>query len=115
MRVEKIPYHQTKSFSKFILDYISGEKSLAPFYNRDPKLENFKAQIQEKKKQQVNRKVLVEVLDQQYIGLETTENVKSNIQSLSQENSFTVATGHQLCLFTGPLYFIYKIIIKQFF
>ena len=110
MRVEKIPYHQTKSFSKFILDYISGEKSLAPFYKREPKLENFKAQIQEKKKQQVNRKVLVEVLDQQYIGLETTENVKSNIQSLSQENTFTVATGHQLCLFTGPLYFIYKII-----
>lgn len=110
MRVKKIPYHQMKSFSKWILDYISGEKSLAPFYNREPKLESFKAQIQEKQKQQVNRKVLVGVLDQQYIGLDTTEHVKSNIQSLSQENTFTVATGHQLCLFTGPLYFIYKII-----
>lgn len=110
MRVEKIPYHQTKSFSKFILDYISGDKSLAPFYNRAPKLENFKAQIQEKQKQSINRKVLVEALSQQYVGLGTTEIVKVNIQSLADENTFTVATGHQLCLFTGPLYFIYKII-----
>ena len=110
MRVEKIPYHQTKSFSKFILDYISGDKSLVPFYNRAPKLENFKAQIQEKQKQPLNRKVLVESLNQQYVDLETSQAVKVNIQSLADDNTFTVATGHQLCLFTGPLYFIYKII-----
>ena len=110
MRVEKTPYHQTKSFSKFIIDYISGDKSLAPFYNRLPNLENFKAQIQEKQKQPVNRKVLVESLNQQYGNLVTTEIVKVNIQSLAAENTFTVATGHQICLFTGPLYFIYKII-----
>ena len=36
--------------------------------------------------------------------------MKNNIQSIAQENTFTVATGHQLCLFIGPLYFIYKII-----
>ena len=110
MKVEKIPYHQTKAFSKFILDYISGDKSLAPFYSRAPKLENFKAQIQEKQKQSINRKVLIEALNRQYVGLDTTQVVKVNIQSLAEENTFTVATGHQLCLFTGPLYFIYKII-----
>ena len=110
MRLIEIPYHQTNSFSKFILDYISGDKSLAPFYNRFPKLENFKQQILEKKKQSLNRQVLVAALNQQYSGLETSQFVKKNIQSLVSENTFTVATGHQLCLFTGPLYFIYKII-----
>jgi len=110
MRVEKIPYHQTNFFSKFILDYLSGDESLTPFYHREPKLSNFKAQIQEKQKQSVNREVLVETLTQQYSSIDTTDLVNHNIQSLLQENTFTVTTGHQLCLFTGPLYFIYKII-----
>ena len=110
MRLIEIPYYQTKSFSKFILDYVSGGKSLAPFYNRFPTLDNFKLQILEKQKQPLNRKVLVATLNQQYSGLETTQLVKENIESLTSENTFTVATGHQLCLFTGPLYFIYKII-----
>ena len=54
--------------------------------------------------------MLVEELSQQYSLIETTDSVTCNIQSLLHENTFTVATGHQLCLFTGPLYFIYKII-----
>ena len=110
MRVEKIPYRQTNFFSKFILDYLSCEAFLSPFYNRAPKLSNFKAQIQEKQNQFVNRAVLVEELSQQYSSIDTTDIVTRNIRSLLQENTFTVATGHQLCLFTGPLYFIYKII-----
>ena len=110
MRVERIPYQQTNFFSKFILDYLSGDESLTHFYHRAPKLSSFKAQILEKQKQPVNRKVLVEELSQQYSLINTTDSVTRNIQSLLQENTFTVATGHQLCLFTGPLYFIYKII-----
>ena len=110
MRIERISYQQTNFFSKFILDYLSGDDSLTPFYNRAPKLSNFKAQIQEKQNQFVNRTVLVEELSQQYALIDTSDAVTRNIQSLLQENTFTVATGHQLCLFTGPLYFIYKII-----
>ena len=110
MRVERISYQQTNFFSKFILDYLSGEACLSPFYHRVPKLSNFKAQIQEKQNQFVNRAVLVEELSQQYSLIDTTDSVTRNIQSLLHENTFTVATGHQLCLFTGPLYFIYKII-----
>ena len=54
MRVEK--FHITNEFfSKFILDYLSGEACLSPFYHRAPKLSNFKAQIQEKQNQFVNR------------------------------------------------------------
>ncbi|PCH49286.1 MAG: bacillithiol biosynthesis cysteine-adding enzyme BshC [Flavobacteriaceae bacterium] len=32
------------------------------------------------------------------------------IELLSNENTFTITTGHQLNIFTGPLYFLYKII-----
>jgi bacillithiol biosynthesis cysteine-adding enzyme BshC len=34
----------------------------------------------------------------------------ANIQALSNENTFTVTTGHQLTLFGGPLYLIYKVL-----
>ncbi len=33
-----------------------------------------------------------------------------NIELLEKENTFTVTTGHQLNLFTGPVFFIYKIL-----
>ena len=34
----------------------------------------------------------------------------TNIELLLNPNSFTITTGHQLCLFSGPLYVIYKLI-----
>jgi bacillithiol biosynthesis cysteine-adding enzyme BshC len=57
-----------------------------------------------------DRKLLVSTLQAQYKGLETEKIVEGNISSLLNENTFTVTTGHQLCLFGGPAYFIYKII-----
>ena len=110
MRVEKVSYEQTSFFSEFILDYLSGDERLTPFYHRSPQLSSFKAQIEEKQKQNINRSVLVEALNEQYSSVNTSDFVTSNIQLLEQEKTFTVTTGHQLCLFTGPLYFIYKII-----
>jgi len=35
---------------------------------------------------------------------------RQNIELLHHENTFTITTSHQLNLFTGPLYFLYKII-----
>ncbi len=57
-----------------------------------------------------DRKLLVSTLQEQYKGLQTEKFVEENISSLLNENTFTVTTGHQLCLFGGPAYFIYKII-----
>lgn len=57
-----------------------------------------------------NRKVLVAALQAQYKDLDASDKVVQNLKALSQENTFTVTTGHQLCLMTGPLYFIYKIL-----
>jgi len=36
--------------------------------------------------------------------------VKKNIEALLSEDTFTITTAHQNNLFTGPLYFIYKIV-----
>jgi bacillithiol synthase len=112
MQLKKLPLADTKSFSPFFLDYIQQKDSLKPFYHRFPELKNFKEQIADKSKSftQSNRDVLVSVLEKQYKPLSPTDAVKRNIASLSNPKTFTVTTGHQLNIFTGPLYFIYKIV-----
>lgn len=112
MRLQKLAFSETRSFSSFFIDYIHQKDSLKPFYSRFPEVKNFEAQIQEKSSTYAlsNRKILVGVLDKQYAGLDTTDLVKKNIVALREENTFTITTGHQLNIFTGPLYFIYKIV-----
>ncbi|MFZ9847295.1 MAG: bacillithiol biosynthesis cysteine-adding enzyme BshC [Flavobacteriales bacterium] len=57
-----------------------------------------------------DRKLLVSKLNEQYSSFDVHEKVSANIESLLDENTFTVTTGHQLCLLGGPAYFIYKIV-----
>jgi len=75
-------------------------------------LKNFKDQIEEKQNSFKNeaRTILVEVLKKQYQNVNFSSLTKQNIESLKQDNTFTITTGHQLNLFTGPLYFLYKIV-----
>lgn len=106
----KIPYKDTFQFSNLILDYLNEDKKLESFVNYFPRKENFIKQIKLKASQKINRDVLVEVLKKQNSNLKLSNNTNKNINLLSQKNTFTITTGHQLCLCTGPLYFIYKII-----
>jgi len=107
-----LSYKETNYFTSLIIDYLDEKEALKPFYNRFPKLNNFKAQIEEEQAffTTEKRAVLVRELKRQYGNLEVSESVSKNIESLSQENTFSVTTGHQLNLFTGPLYFLYKIV-----
>jgi bacillithiol biosynthesis cysteine-adding enzyme BshC len=100
----------TDILPQFIHDYLSGNENLKPFYGNAPKAENFAKQIQSKQFDAHKRKVLVSVLQKQYHQLTTTEKTTFNIQSLLNENTFTVTTAHQANVFTGPLYYIYKIL-----
>ena len=105
----KISYAQSNYFSKLILDYLAGKEELKEFYTSLPELDSFAKAIEAKSQETINRNLLVEVLEQQY--KRGNCNLPSDsIQLLKSENTFTVTTGHQLCLFTGPLYFLYKII-----
>ena len=112
MQHKKIPFADTKAFSAFFLDYIQQKESLNPFYHLFPEIENFKEQIGEKSKSfpALHRAVLVSTLQKQYQSLKIADPVARNISALADPNTFTVTTGHQLNIFTGPLYFIYKIV-----
>lgn len=105
-----IPYSQTNSFTKLVLDYLEGAESLTPFYSHRPDLDGIKKGIEERKGFQTERKILVEVLQEQYASLQHTTNVSANIEALLSADTFTVCTAHQPNLFTGPLYFVYKVL-----
>ena len=110
MQSSRISYQNTNKFSKLIIDYLKDEEKLQPFFNRYPTLENFSKQIEEKRNHLINRELLVSVLYRQNQKISLSKETKSNINALLDENTFTITTGHQPCLFTGPLYFIYKIV-----
>lgn len=110
MRLETIELEETHCFSSSFLDYIKGNAKLKKFYNLDPVIDNFEEQIKNKRFTKNQRAVLHSALLQQYNGFEVTSTTQLNIDSLADENTFTVTTGHQLNIFTGPLYFIYKIV-----
>jgi bacillithiol synthase len=112
MPTDCISYQNSGYFSPLMNDYLEQKLALKPLYNNFPTLENFQKQIEEKKNnfKNDNRIALVSALKEQYSKIETSEVTLQNIQLLAHENTFTVTTGHQLNLFSGPLYFLYKII-----
>ncbi|OUD35676.1 bacillithiol biosynthesis cysteine-adding enzyme BshC [Flavobacterium sp. FPG59] len=112
MPTDCISYQNSGYFSALMNDYLDQKNNLDTLYNRFPILENFEEQILEKQNNfdNSNRSILVSTLQKQYLKVETSVLTKQNIESLNNSNTFTVTTGHQLNLFSGPLYFLYKII-----
>lgn len=111
MKITKMDYAATGAFSQTIADYLAQNEKLQPFYNRFPTIAAFEAQIQEKSLNPEQREVLHKALQEQYSSVaEINPKVQQNLDLLLQPNTYTVTTGHQLNIFTGPLYFMYKII-----
>jgi bacillithiol biosynthesis cysteine-adding enzyme BshC len=107
-----VTYQNSGYFSKLIIDYLDENPALKKLYNRFPTIENFQFQIEEKQQNFPfeNRSVLVNSLKSQCQNITLSEATEKNINALNSEKTFTITTGHQLNLFTGPLYFLYKIV-----
>ena len=112
MPTDCISYQTSGYFTPLMNDYLNQKSNLRPLYNRFPTLENFEAQIKEKKEtfDDQTRATLTKVLQQQYQNTDISDLTQQNIEALKVNNTFTITTGHQLNLFSGPLYFLYKII-----
>ena len=110
MHVQHIPFTNVPQLSSKDVAYASDDPSLRSFFKYDVTIDAFASIIADKKKDPVDRMVLVKVLNSQYAQLERHELVDKNIESLLKEDTFTITTAHQPSLCTGPLYFILKII-----
>jgi bacillithiol biosynthesis cysteine-adding enzyme BshC len=105
-----IPFSTTHVFSKLINDYLEGKGNASDFVQYAPTVEGFKASIEGRKKHPINRTLLFDVLTKQYSNLPQEKAVQDQLALLKNDSTFVVTTAHQPNLFTGPLYFFYKII-----
>ncbi|MFI5141812.1 MAG: bacillithiol biosynthesis cysteine-adding enzyme BshC, partial [Bacteroidia bacterium] len=114
MQLQKtvVPFEKTNFFSKLFLDYLNDGQSgkLNSFYSYQPSAEGIKKFVSNNSYSNLNRILLADELLKQNHELTLSEASKQNIDSLKSKTTYTVTTGHQLCLATGPAYFIYKII-----
>ena len=105
-----IPYSDTGKFTKIVSDYINEAPALKDFYEHHVNIEGIKSAIAQRKKYATNRRLLVDELTHQYKDLKDCDAIQSNINELLSESTFTICTAHQPNIFTGHLYFIYKIL-----
>ncbi len=109
MQITRIPFPEVPQFSARDVAYATGVDNLQPFFKYPVSLEAFADVMTDKAKDNTDRKLLVDELLAQYEGMKEADTARTQVQSLLKENAFTVITAHQPSLFTGPLYFIYKI------
>ena len=105
-----VPYQQTGYFSKVITDYLNRNEFLQPFYEHPVSFAGMEAAMRKREQFPTDRSLLVRVLEEQYAHLPVQGTVKKNLEYLSEKKTFTITTAHQPAIFTGNLYFIYKIL-----
>ncbi|MBL1279687.1 MAG: bacillithiol biosynthesis cysteine-adding enzyme BshC [Fluviicola sp.] len=112
MQVFKFHRNSLSQVNEQHLNLVYRQEAYLPYINHTFSFENFDRQIQEKERQfsKEKREVLSQSLLAQYKNINDNELIINNIESLKNEDTFTVTTGHQLSFFTGPLYFIVKIL-----
>ena len=105
-----VPYEHTGFFSNLVTDYLHHSADLANFYAHEPSIEGIRASIKARQSFNNPRELLIEALHEQYHGLIKSTKLNHHISLLSSPNTFTITTAHQPNIFTGPLFFIYKIL-----
>ncbi|MBK9177409.1 MAG: bacillithiol biosynthesis cysteine-adding enzyme BshC [Flavobacteriales bacterium] len=110
MRPVHLEYAQTNRFSRLVLDHAAGDAFLDAFRQFPPTLEGLRSAAEKRSFATGHRSALIHALHKQYDGLNMGEQVIRSLEHLAREDALTVTTGHQLCLFMGPLYVPFKLL-----
>jgi bacillithiol biosynthesis cysteine-adding enzyme BshC len=108
--INKISFNDIDSIPQLVKDFLN--QKIEGFENNTFSLDHFKDQIHHKQNSFTpdQRQILSDVLEKQLSGLTLSSKQKENLENLKQQNTFTITTGHQLNLFSGPVFFVYKIL-----
>lgn len=110
-----LDFESTGLLENLVLDYLQGKELVKPLYDFEPSLSGLERKIAERQHSEINRDLLTDSLLRQYENFfekqpDRKAGIHTLIEQLKLENTFTVTTGHQLNIFTGPLFFLYKIL-----
>lgn len=110
--MQRIPiaYRATGRFTRLVCDHLDADGFLQEHSRFRPTLEGIRQAAAERTFDPGVRTTLVSVIRRQYAGQELQGAVAASIEALLRSDSLTVTTGHQLCLFTGPLYVPFKLL-----
>lgn len=108
--INKISFNDIESIPQLVKDFLNN--AIKGFEENTFSLNNFKQQIHIKKGSFTSdqRELLYNVFKEQLSGLTLSSAQKENLEYLKSQNTFTITTGHQLNLFSGPVFFVYKIL-----
>jgi len=108
--INKISFNDIENIPQLIKDFLN--QDIEGFENNTFSLDHFRQQIHLKKDSFTSeqRNILSEVLDSQLAGFSLSSKQRENRGNLKLPNTFTITTGHQLNLFSGPVFFVYKIL-----
>ena len=109
-KTKNISFQQIGSIPQLIKDFLN--KKLTDFndFVFDNQLVKSKTENKKNFFDSGKRQILHQVFTEQLSGFQLSENQELNLKSILLENTFTVTTGHQLNLFSGPVFFVYKIL-----
>lgn len=111
MKTSQLHFNETNLLRPLASDYINQKAATQTLYTYTPDAKGIAKALEDRRTIPVDRDVLVQALKAQYLktGIKAPA-VDANINLLQQGNTFTITTGHQLNLFGGTQYFIYKIV-----
>lgn len=109
-KLTHIPFVEIESIPLLIKDFLT--QKIKGFENQVFNTDNVEKQIDIKSASftKENRIVLHQVLKEHYSAYNLSDLQSKNLELILNENTFTITTGHQLNLFTGPAFFVYKIL-----
>jgi bacillithiol biosynthesis cysteine-adding enzyme BshC len=112
MQKFKIPRAHTGYFTEQQLMLASDQEKVLSFIQHSFSLEHFAKQIELKQRTfgAKERNVLKTYWGGLYSNKKQSPAVQSNIERVGESNCFTITTGHQLNVFSGPVFMIYKIL-----
>lgn len=108
--IKKISFDDIESIPQLVKDFLKSD--IEGFENAVFSKRNFENQIQRKQNSfsQEKRIILAETIENQLSEYTLSSKQSENLGYLRSNNTFTITTGHQLNLFSGPVFFMYKIL-----